>query len=24
MTGLAVSEVNISVGALVDENKRRM
>jgi len=24
MTGLAVAEVNISVGALVDENKRRM
>jgi len=24
MTGLTVSEVNISVGALVDENKRRM
>ena len=24
MTGLAVSEVNISIGALVDENKRRM
>jgi len=24
MTGLAVSEVNISVSALVDENKRRM
>jgi len=24
MTGLAVSEINISIGALVDENKRRM
>jgi len=24
MTGLAVAEVNVSVGALVDENKRRM
>ena len=24
MTGLAVSEVNVNIGALVDENKRRM